>query len=338
MMMTTTINNAPAISGLLFRAIDPQHDYPALVDVMNACNQADHEEAISTVEGVTNHYQNLEHFNMNTDFLLAQVHDRLAGYACVTWWVNDAGERLYGLSGRVHPDWRGQGLGRALLGWQEMRAHELASTHPTAEPRFLQVFVIDKVPQALRLLERADYKSVRYGFMMVRPNLDDIPDLPLPDGLEVRPVRREYLRTIWEALIEAFRDHWGHRPGTEEEYQRFVNDPDMQPQLWQVAWDTRTNEVAGMVLNSFSEKENEQFHFKRGWTDPICVRRPYRRQGLARALIMRSLRLLREQGMMEAALGVDAENPNKALHLYQSCGYKPVTKSYTLRKAMPVEA
>ena len=339
-MTTTTtmmLTNAPAIPGLVFRSFDSQHDFPALVDLMNACNKADHEEAISTVEGVTNHFMHLPDFNLETDLLLAQVHDRLAGYACVNWWVNDVGERLYGLSGRVHPDWRAHGLGRALLGWQEARASEMAATHPTAEPRFLQVFVIDKVPAALHLLEHAGYKAVRNSFMMVRPNLDGIPDLPLPEGLEVRPVRREDLRTIWEALIEAFRDHWGHRPGTEEEYQRFVNDPDMQPHLWQVAWDTRTNEVAGMVLNSIFENENEQFHFRRGWTDPICVRRPYRRQGLARALIMHSLKLLREKGMTEAALGVDAENPNKALHLYESCGYQPMSKSYTLRKAMPVE-
>jgi GNAT superfamily N-acetyltransferase len=337
-MTTLTLTNVPDIAGLVFRPFDVQHDFPVLVELMNACNPADHEEVIDTVEDVMNNYQRQEHFNMETDFLLAQVHDQLVGYAHVIWWVNDAGERLYSLNGRVHPDWRGKGIGLALLGWQEMRAHELAATHPTAEPRFMQAFVIvDTMPATLHLLERAGYTPVRYGYMMVRPNLDDIPDLPLPEGLEVRPVCREDLRTIWEALIEAFRDHWGHRPGTEEEYQRFVNEPDMQPQLWQVAWETRTNQVAGMVLNSFSEKENEQFHFKRGWTDPICVRRPYRLQGLARALIMRSLRVLREQGMTEAALGVDADNPNKALHLYESCGYRPVTKSYTLRKAMPIE-
>ena len=141
---------------------------------------------------------------------------------------------------------------------------------------------------------------VRYGFTMVRPKLDDIPDLPLPEGLEVRPVQREDMRAIWEALDEAFRDHWGHRAGTEEDYQRFIGEPDQTPQLWQVAWDTRTKQVAGMVLNSIFPHENAQFNQKRGWTDPICVRRPWRRQGLARALIMRSLRVLRDQGMTEA--------------------------------------
>ena len=46
----------------------------------------------------------------------------------------------------------------------------------------------------------------------------------------------------------------------------------------------------------------------RGWLEHISVRRPWRRRGLASALIARSLRVLRERGFEEAALGVDAEN------------------------------
>ncbi len=73
---------------------------------------------------------------------------------------------------------------------------------------------------------------------------------------------------------------------------------------------------------------------KRGWTDPICVRRPWRGQGLARALIMRSLRLLQEQGMLEACLGVDTHNPNGALQLYETCGYRQINSSTTYRKPL----
>ena len=42
----------------------------------------------------------------------------------------------------------------------------------------------------------------------------------------------------------------------------------------------------------------------------------------ARALISRSLVLLRDRGMTSAQLGVDAENPNAALHLYESSGFR----------------
>jgi GNAT superfamily N-acetyltransferase len=335
-MTTALMVETPEITGLEFRTFDAAHDYEALVDLMNACNRADGIEEIVTVEGMRNFITHVTDFDPATQILMAQVGAQLVGSGRVWWWVNDAGERLYGLAGCVHPDWRGKGLGRAILRWQEKRAYEIAATQPATEPRFLQTFVHDKSPAAMRLLKHAGYEPIRYGYMMVRPNLDDIPDLPLPEGLEVRPVRPEHMRPIWEALNEAFRDHWGHRESTEDDYERFLNDPDWKPHLWQVAWEARSNEVAGMVLNTFFENENERYGFKRGWTDPICVRRPWRRQGLARALIMRSLRVLRDQGMTEAALGVDAENPNKALHLYESCGYRPVMKSYIMRKRMEI--
>ena len=335
MTTETMMKNAPAIPGLAFRSFDSQHDYPAMVDIANAANAADHIDELYTVERLAYDYAHLSNCDLTTDMLMAEVDGRLVGFGCVLWWVNDADERLYGITGQIHPQWRGQGIGRALLHWQEERIAAIAATHPAGEPRFIQAYSMENAQSRLALLKHSGYHVIRYGYMMVRPTLDDVPDeWPLPAGLEVRPVQPEHMRPIWEASEEAFQDHWGHRPRSEEDFQAFVNWPEAQPHLWQVAWDTRTNEVAGMVLNSIYERENARLGVRRGWTDPICVRRPWRRQGLARALIMRSLKLLRDLGMTEAALGVDAENPNKALHLYESSGYRPYQRSFTLRKAL----
>ena len=60
---------------------------------------------------------------------------------------------------------------------------------------------------------------------------------------------------------------------------------------------------------------------QRGWLSSVFTRRPWRRRGLAAALISRSLALLRERGMTSAALGVDADNPSGALGLYESAGF-----------------
>jgi len=325
----------PAIPGFQFRKFAGPSDYPAMVDVINSGHVADHIEEIVTVEVLASDFAHVTHCDLNTDMVIAEVNGKLIGFGRVWWWVNDVGERIYGLYGAVHPEYRGKGIGRAVLTWEETRIREIAASHPTTEPRFLQVFLMEGAQQRMALLKHAGYAPIRYGFLMVRPDLSDVPaEWPLPDGLEVRPVLPEHRRAIWEASNEAFRDHWGHRPSTEEDYQSFLSWPDVTPHLWQVAWDTATNEVAGMVLNNIFERENEKMGIKRGWTDPICVRRPWRRIGLARALIMRSLKLLRDQGMTEAALGVDADNPNKALHLYESCGYQQYQRSFTMRKAL----
>jgi len=109
------------------------------------------------------------------------------------------------------------------------------------------------------------------------------------------------------------------------------------PHLWQVAWapsvaDSAENpgeraegdEVAGMVLNRLDEEQNVKYGRKRGWTQDIFVRRPWRRRGLARSLLVRSILMFQEMGMEETALGVDAQNPSGVLQLYESVGYRPV--------------
>jgi ribosomal protein S18 acetylase RimI-like enzyme len=167
---------------------------------------------------------------------------------------------------------------------------------------------------------------------MVRSLAEPITLTPLPPGLEVRPVTPEYYRALWEADQEAFRDHWGYIPGTEADYQRWLTEPIFNPGLWQVAWDG--GQIAGAVQNFVNAKENEAYHRKRGYTEGIFVRRPWRKRGLARALIMRSLQMFKNMGFTEAALGVDAENLSGALRLYESCGFRAVKRESLYRKPM----
>ena len=72
----------------------------------------------------------------------------------------------------------------------------------------------------------------------------------------------------------------------------------------------------------------------RGYTENISVRRPWRRRGLARALIAASFPLLRARGMTEAALGVDTENLSGALRVYESCGFQSVSRETLYRKPL----
>ena len=167
---------------------------------------------------------------------------------------------------------------------------------------------------------------------MVRPTVDDVPDHRLPKGLEIRPVRDEDMRTIWEADVEAFRDHWGFSEQTEEAYQRFLSFPYNDPTLWKIAWDGEG--VAGQVKSFIDTAQNEEYGRKRGWTEAISTSRRWRRRGVAKALIVESIRELAARGMTEVALGVHTENPNGAYALYQSLGYEVVSTWTTYRKPL----
>ena len=126
---------------------------------------------------------------------------------------------------------------RQALLWAERRARGLAA-HETSRPHILQGFATQGNRYQAQLLESNGYQAMRYFQLRVRPTLDDIPDFPLPPGLEVRPVRPEQYRALWDADIDAFHDHWGVSEPNEEDYQRWLTHPVwFQPELWQVAWD-----------------------------------------------------------------------------------------------------
>jgi len=92
--------------------------------------------------------------------------------------------------------------------------------------------------------------------------------------------------------------------------------------------------VAGQVRSFINHKENAEQGRLRGYTECISVGRPWRRRGLARALILSSLRILKERGMTEAALGVDTENISGALRLYERCGFRPARSGAVYRKPL----
>ncbi len=342
--MSTLTPELPALAGYTFRPYRGEADQPAMLDVIRASKAADGQEDADTPETMLNHYRHLTNCDPNRDVLLVEGPAGLVAYGR-TFWVKEDGVEAYQylIVGFVKPEVRRQGLGRALLAWLEARAlavaGELGHPRPPVAQAYWQSFANESSRAHLALLARAGYTPVRYFYEMVRPNLDDIPDLRLPAGLELRPAQPEHYQAIWDANIEAFRDHWGETERTLEDYQRWLSDTrEFQPAIWKVAWDTATNEVAGMVLGYIIAEQNTQFHRLRGWTENICVRRPYRKQGVARALMAANLRELQARGMTEAALGVDTENPTGALGVYESMGFRPVKREAVYRKNFPSEA
>ena len=326
------VPDAPAIPGLTFRLFRGEKDYPAIVAVIEGSKGADQIDQTDTLEDIDCTYRHLMNCDPYQDVLFAEMNGKAIGYARVWWILRSEGTRTYNHFVLLLPRWRGQNIRRAMLQHNERRLREIASAHPKDGPRFLEVWAGDAEVDWVSLLVKEGYKPIRYSFEMVRPNLEDIPDLPLPEGLEVRPAKPEQYRTIYKSAVEAFQDHWGAIGWRDEEFERWQEQSFFNPDLWQVAWDG--NEVAGMILNFIHEKENREFNRKRGYTEIICVRRPWRKRGLARALLARSFKVLKEQGMTEAALGVDAENVSGALRLYESMGFRTVKRYATYRKPL----
>lgn len=321
----------PLPPGVLLRAYRGEADLPAMVDVANGSLEADGMESRRTLEELQRNYASLTNCDPATDMVMAEVDGALVGYARGWWWIDRDASMLLGQIAFVLPAFRRRGIGMAMQQWLEQRQREVAAAHP-APVQWHHVFVTGREVARAALLRQCGYEPVRQLFMMSRPTLDDIPEVALPAGFEVRPVRPEHHRAIWEAHMEALRDHWGMQPPTEENFQAWLKSPAFQPALWQVAWDVETDRVAGQVKPYIDAASNALLGRRRGWTEFISVGAPWRRRGLARALVARALRAQRDAGMTESALGVDGANAYGAVRLYEQCGFQRVESNCVFRK------
>ncbi|HEY0443578.1 MAG TPA: GNAT family N-acetyltransferase [Candidatus Limnocylindrales bacterium] len=324
------VTGAPAIAGLQFRHFGDDRDYDGLADLMTTTNVADGVEYAPDAANLKVEYEHTPGFDVRRDLVLATVDGRVIARGEAHRQVRD-NVAVYMAFGQVRPEFRRRGLGRALLRHSEARLREIAELHADDAKREYGSWAGDREGGARELLEAEGYHPIRFGFEMARSLSDPFPDAPLPAGLEIRTLEMSALRTVFDADNEAFRDHWGHREPTDEDFERLIGSPDLELSLWRVAWDG--DEVAGVVETTIWKSENATLGVKRGWLEHVSVRRPWRRRGLASALIVSAFEGLREAGMDAAFLGVDAENPTGALHLYESLGFRLRSRGAAYRKA-----
>lgn len=326
-----TLDGAPPIPGLRFRrARFTDDDFAVLAAITAASNLADGIPFVPSAVNLREEFDDLLRSDPARDLVIAEVDGEPVADAGIDRVVR-AGVAVYEAWGHVVPIWRRRGLGRALLRENLRRVRERGAAEPDGAPFEARAHVDEAEVGHHRLVADAGFEPIRWYFMMRRPTLDEIPDTPLPDGLELRPVTPDLHRRIWEADNEAFRDHWQAREPEESDFTSLFAKADLDTSLWAVAWDG--DEIAGVVQPWIWKDENRALGVRRGWLEHISVRRPWRRRGLGRALTAEGLRRLRAAGMTEAMLGVDAENPTGALGVYERLGFEvhQRTTAYALR-------
>ena len=316
------------------RTLDPAADFPAIAAFMGDVNVADGYMQVLTPEEVAIEWRRTPGFDPRRDALVVEDAAGIAALLNV-----DAQVRVdkvsHWIEGWVRQDRRREGIGRALLGWAERHSVERVRARSSPEPDLPQVIgfgVLESNPAAMAFAAASEYMPIRYGFEMRRSLDEPIPDLELPAGMELRPVREGDHRKIWDADVEAFRDHWEPRVRNEGDFEATFAAYGLDISLWRVAWEG--DEVVGGVMNVIFAEENARIGLKVGWLEHVFVRKAWRGRGVAKALIVASMRALRARGMAIAALGVDAQNPTGALALYEGLGFRPYQKWISHRKQL----
>jgi ribosomal protein S18 acetylase RimI-like enzyme len=237
----------------------------------------------------------------------------------------DGGFRV-DVMGGVHPGWRGRGIGRELLGWELSRAAEIhRSVAPDASWE-IHIGAPGEDASAISLYRRFGLAPVRYWFDMVARTAS-APLVALPDGLRSTPYRSEYEKDLYEAHMEAFADHWGFQRRSYEEWAAMIpQSENFLPELSAIAFDG--DEIAGYVLGYVDADP------ARLYIGHVGVRRPWRRRGLAAALLGQVLHAARAAGRGLAALGVDADSPTGAVGVYERVGFAVEARAVTYARML----
>ncbi len=320
--------------GVTFRLVDTARDWEALAAFIREVNKYDDEPWLPSAENLEHDWSPTSGYEPGRDSLLAIDGGQIVG-ATQVGWRQRTGKVVHNAEVWVLPSRRREGIGSALLAWVEAHSIEGLAAGWGGSPELPHVHGAgtDRANEASNAFAVAmGYVAVRYGVLMQRDLNQPIPDVSMPDGIEVRPVLEADHRRIWAADVEAFKDHWENAVREEADYKRFFNNPDLDTTLWQVAWDG--DEVAGQVRSYISAEENQRHGRLRGYTEHISVRRPWRRRGLARAITAASLRRFRDLGMTDAMLGVDTQNANGAFGLYEGLGFVPHSSANAYRRKL----
>ena len=300
-----------------FRAATPA-DWDTLADVVNRARRADGIDELRNGPELASQYAESDMFALARDVLVAELDGQVVAFS-MGHRVVRGGALIAETWGAVVPQVRRQGLGTALFARTHERLAAECGADPRPGPREMRSYALDQEAADRAMLDAQGYVPIRYGFEMRRYLTGVLPDHALPADLELRPVAEADHRSIYNADNEAFEDHWGHRDPEESDFEARFHGPEADTGLWCVAWDG--DQVAGVVVNAIFHEENEHLGVRRGWLEHVSVRRPWRGRGLAKALCAASFRRLREHGIDEAWLGVDASNPTGALRLYEGLGF-----------------
>jgi mycothiol synthase len=254
-----------------------------------------------------------------TDIRVAVVNGTFRGYVDV-----DADpEPTYWADLRV-PLSEGNEVRASLMAWAEHRAEERAKGRTGARLRFFAASIDEPMKT---LLSARGYRQIRHFYRMRIEFTEDVPAPEWPAGAAVRAATQADGETVYEAHQESFEDSWEHNRMPFDEWQHWFMSEGFDPTLWFIAEDGA--DVAAVAICREHEAESGL-----GWVRVLGVRRPWRRRGLGRALLLHAFREFRQRGFHAAALGVDAASLTGANRLYESVGMRVVRQSHTYEREL----
>jgi mycothiol synthase len=307
-------------------------DLETAVDLFNACSQVQIGADEFTVDEYRLEWEAPGFDLENATRAVCTPDDELVGLVEV-WDIQTPPVKIW-VWGRVHPEFEGLGIGTMLMEWAEKRARQAIARVPDDLQVIMQSGTISTYEPPKHLFAKHGMELNRHFWRMVIDVADNqIPQPTWPEGITITTFRdRPDLRAVYKAVDDAFQDHWGYvKPDEEkaiERWQHWTDSDEHDSSLWFLAMDG--DEIAAISLCRFKITDDPEM----GFVDTLGVRRPWRRQGLAQALLHHSFAELKKRGQKRVGLGVDASSLTGATRLYEKVGMHVTLQSENYAKVL----
>lgn len=178
-------------------------------------------------------------------------------------------------------------------------------------------------------LERHGFERQEESSIKMRRSLDlPIPEPRLPPGFQIRSLHGEAELEAYVALHQAA---FGTENMTVEFRRTIMSAPDFIPDLDLVVVTPDGRLAAFCVCQIFPEDMQFAGGQKEGLTDPVGTHPAYQRLGLAKALMLTGMRLLKEHGMDFALLGTSSMNIAMQ-RAAESVGFQKISNTFWYRR------
>jgi mycothiol synthase len=299
-------------------------DVDPIVELLAAAEPLDDTGENENADDLTEWFIN-ERLDLAADSRVVQTPDGgVVAWATVMDLGNHREEYALRLDGRVHPDWRGRGIGRRLLDWQLGRSRELhAARHPEMGGRFA-VGVTAPHHALERLVVRAGFAPVQYFFQMRRP-MTGLPGPRAVEGVQLAPYDWARDEEVRRAHNASFVDHFGTAERDEYAWRTwFTGQRAFRPDVSRLA--LADGGVVGYALVYEHAADTAATGVREAYFGQIGVLPQARGRGVATAAITAALHAAARDGFERAALTVDSDNTTGALRLYEGLGFELVRR------------
>jgi mycothiol synthase len=306
-----------------------QSDLEAIAHLLSEGFSFDGHVIVQTAEELAEEFDGT-YCTLEQDVLVAEHESQIIGVGYTIYLPSETKEERCYIFGTTKPEFRGYGVGTAVMTWAAEHGESLLRSSTGIIPRYLRSDMSATNTSAGDLFKDFGLQAVRWTDDLII-DLQNSPDVCVAPGYSIVPWNTSRDEEARVTKNQAFMDHWGSTPTSEEGWQQLVHGSTARLDQSFFALD-ENDEIIGVLLSHRYEADDDVLEKRIGWIDKLATLAEHRKKSVAKSLITHALAAYRRDGLTHGALNVDTENPTGAYGLYTSVGFTPFRGSVTYER------